>query len=121
MCACMARSVPTRAEILDPIGYRIEQRRTWAWARLERLAEKAKSEMVRYLCLNEILKRTDPVMNQAQINAQFTGPVKITWKMPAGLNSPSSSPARDRLASTNGSHGSTSSSATGDSGKPSWL
>lgn len=46
---------------IDPEGYVIEQRRTWAWKRVERLARKAESETVQLAALREFLNRTDPL------------------------------------------------------------
>jgi hypothetical protein len=56
---------------------------------------------------------------KAGVEATFTGPVVITWKPPESLPSSPRLPLNGR--STNGSSDSTSSSATEDSGKPSWL
>ena len=63
-----------------------------------------------------VLDRTDPVP-RASVNVLATGPVQLTWETP----SRSSLPPPRNGTSTNGSNGSPSSSATGDSGKPSWL
>jgi hypothetical protein len=101
--------VPSRAEVLDPIGYSLAQRRTWAWSRLEALARaKDTPPAIRLACLVEYLKRLDPVPSGASINAQITGPVVIRWESTPSLNGSSPSPtplARSSEPSTSGSSG----------------
>ena len=59
----MPRRHPPREQRLDPLGYDLKARRDWAWTRLEKLAEHAESENVRYACLKEYIARLDPIPN----------------------------------------------------------
>lgn len=107
---------PLPLSVRDPVQYDLQQKRAWAWQQTERLARKARSEMVRLVALREFLKRTDPEPTPSLV-ANLNGPVLIQW----GASSPPSLPAPAKPSSTPDSAASTSSSATEASENPTWL
>ena len=114
--------VPTREEVLDPIGFKLRQLRASAWARIER-AIRSRDDRVALTACSEVLKRTDRVpKDSVQITTQ--GPTLIVWDLSATPTPPRSLSASDPTApsaiSSNGSPGNgfPSWSAIEDSGRP---
>lgn len=91
-----------------------------ALSELEWVLKNAKRPSVRLGAIREILSRTDPPP-RSEVHIETHGPTLVTWQHPSLESSPSSPPALASGPSTSNGNASPSSSATEDSGKPSWL
>lgn len=105
-----------RAVLKDPLRYDLQAKRTWAWQQTEKLARKARSEMVRLVALREFLERTDP-KPKTDVSLTANGPLVIRWATEAEAPMfPSTALATSSASSTSDSngngHGGPSSSAT---------
>ena len=112
--------VPTMAEVLDPIGFKLRQMREKAWNRVERVINSRDERNALSAC-DQVLKRTDPVPKDAvQITTQ--GPTLIVWDLSAQPTPPRSGSDRMALSATSSTNspvnGFPSWSAIEDGGKP---
>lgn len=106
---------------LDPEGWEFKRLRRLAISRLEWLIRHGKP-MVSLLATKEVLDRVSPKPREPLVAIDNRS---YTWVAPGrvegGRQSSSSSPPSLSGRSTSALPDSTSSSATGDSGKPTWL
>ena len=118
-----AEEAEVRGREHDPEAHVFRVRRAWAMSRLEYLGRYG-SDMVAFLCVKEILDRTDPKPREPMVaidNRTYTWAAPVVVNVEGSERLSSSSPRGLSGGFTSDCVGSTCSSAIVGLGRPTWL